>query len=350
MEEKETGVSRFTVTNDEALDSFQVAPRTEALKSTGESKVTELAAAAPPPGFSAAADAPPASVAVSSTETKKKRGRPRKYGPDGKRSLTLALSPMPISSSIPLTGEFPNWKRDNEISQAIIKKPQRFEFENPGQRLAYSVGANFTPHVITVNAGEDITMKVMSFSQQESRAICILSANGTISNVTLRQATSSGGTLTYEGRFEILALTGSYMPTQNGATKSRCGGMSVSLAGQDGRVVGGGLAGLLVAAGPVQVVVGSFLPGHQQEQKPKKPRNESTTIFFPPVNTVTGEEMKIMYPGGNKPILTTPSYQEQYNPPSPSPVTGFKISSTDNLPLSDQEPKTQSQSNCEVSC
>ena len=29
--------------------------------------------------------------------------------------------------------------------------------------------------------------------------------------------------------------------------------MSVSLAGPDGRVVGGGLAGLLVAAGPVQV-------------------------------------------------------------------------------------------------
>lgn len=34
---------------------------------------------------------------------------------------------------------------------------------------------------------------------------------------------------------------------------SRSGGMSVSLAGPDGRVVGGGLAGLLVAAGPVQV-------------------------------------------------------------------------------------------------
>jgi hypothetical protein len=41
-------------------------------------------------------------------------------------------------------------------------------------------------------------MKVMSFSQQGARAICILSANGTISNVTLRQPTSSGGTLTYE--------------------------------------------------------------------------------------------------------------------------------------------------------
>lgn len=41
-------------------------------------------------------------------------------------------------------------------------------------------------------------MKIMSFSQQGSRAICILSANGTISNVTLRQPSTSGGTLTYE--------------------------------------------------------------------------------------------------------------------------------------------------------
>lgn len=43
------------------------------------------------------------------------------------------------------------------------------------------------------------------------------------------------------------------MPSDNGPTKSRSGGMSVSLAGPDGRVLGGGLAGMLVAAGPVQV-------------------------------------------------------------------------------------------------
>lgn len=41
-------------------------------------------------------------------------------------------------------------------------------------------------------------MKVISFSQQGPRAICILSANGVISSVTLRQPDSSGGTLTYE--------------------------------------------------------------------------------------------------------------------------------------------------------
>lgn len=43
-------------------------------------------------------------------------------------------------------------------------------------------------------------MKIISFSQQGPRAICILSANGVISSVTLRQPDSSGGTLTYEVR------------------------------------------------------------------------------------------------------------------------------------------------------
>jgi hypothetical protein len=38
----------------------------------------------------------------------------------------------------------------------------------------------------------------MAFSQNGPRGICILSANGAISNVTLRQAATSGGTVTYE--------------------------------------------------------------------------------------------------------------------------------------------------------
>ncbi|MQM08839.1 hypothetical protein Taro_041698, partial [Colocasia esculenta] len=127
----------------------------------------------------------------------------------------------------------------------------------------------------------DVTMKIISFSQQGPRAICILSANGIISNVTLRQPDSSGGTLTYEGRFELLSLSGSFMPTETGGTRSRSGGMSVSLASPDGRVVGGGVAGLLVAASPVQVVVGSFLPNYQMEQKTKKFKVESASNAVP---------------------------------------------------------------------
>ncbi|KAJ6294537.1 hypothetical protein OIU76_022588 [Salix suchowensis] len=58
-------------------------------------------------------------------------------------------------------------------------------------------------------------------------------------------------------------------------------------------LLGGGLAGLLVAAGPVQVVVGSFLPGHQQESKNKKQRIESAPAVIPAtINIFSPEEMK----------------------------------------------------------
>lgn len=268
MEGKEEIGSLVTVKGDDAPQGFCVSARVSENPNPSQAGTPTMAAA------------PQVGMAFP-----KKRGRPRKYGPDGPAAKN-ALSPMPISASIPLSGEFSGWKQPRARSFQTVKKAQKMEFENlgdrhSGDRLAYLGGANFTPHVITVNTGEDVAMKILSISQQESRAICVLSASGSISNVTLRQPNSSGGTLTYEGRFEILSLTGSFMPTDNGIVKSRSGGMSVSLAGPDGRVLGGGLAGLLVAASPVQVVLGSFLQGHQQEQKPKKQRIEPTTPVIP---------------------------------------------------------------------
>ncbi|KAJ8501024.1 hypothetical protein OPV22_011576 [Ensete ventricosum] len=134
-----------------------------------------------------------------------------------------------------------------------------------------SAGIGFTPHVITVKTGEDVSSKIMSFCQHGPRAVCILSANGAISNVTLRQAATSGGTVTYEGRFEILSLSGSFLLSESGGQRSRTGGLSVSLAGTDGRVLGGGVAGQLTAASPVQVIVGSFIADGRKEKKTLEP-------------------------------------------------------------------------------
>jgi hypothetical protein len=57
----------------------------------------------------------------------------------------------------------------------------------------------------------------------------------------------------FQGRFEILSLSGSYTLSDNSGMRTREGGLSVSLAGPDGRVIGGAVAGLLTAAGPIQV-------------------------------------------------------------------------------------------------
>ncbi|XVF13272.1 hypothetical protein REPUB_Repub08aG0194400 [Reevesia pubescens] len=267
-----TTTGGVTVVGSDAPSDYHIAPRSE----NSTQNPNQTIGSAPP---QTAGIPVPQPVSVAGMPAKKKRGRPRKYGPDG--SVTMALSPKPISTAAPSPViDFSAGKKGKVKSPTSVSKA-KYELENLGEWVACSVGANFTPHIITVNAGEDVTMKIISFSQQGPRAICILSANGVISSVTLRQPDSSGGTLTYEGRFEILSLSGSFMPNDTGGTRSRSGGMSVSLASPDGRVVGGGVAGLLVAAGPVQVVVGSFLAGNQHEQKPKKQKHESISAATP---------------------------------------------------------------------
>lgn len=199
---------------------------------------------------------------------KKKRGRPRKYGPDGNMALALCSASSPSGYSNPngspmtnLNGSPVTNPNGGPMSESSIKKRGRPPGSGRKQQLDAlgSAGISFTPHVITVKAGEDVASKIMAFSQQGPRTVCILSANGAICNVTLRQPATSGGTVTYEGRFEIISLSGSFLLTENGGTRSRTGGLSVALAGSDGRVLGGGVAGMLMAATPVQVVMGSFI-------------------------------------------------------------------------------------------
>ncbi|KAF5818905.1 putative AT-hook motif nuclear-localized protein [Helianthus annuus] len=274
MEEMNT--SGVTVVKSDAPSDYQIAPRTEpsTTRTIPQSITSQLAAASSPP-YTAAG--------VTPVTEKKKRGRPRKYGQDQSTVVRKALSPKPISTAAPPPViDFSTGKTGKIRSPSAGKQPTLTKIEPLGDWVSSSVGASFMPHIINVHTGEDVTMKVISFSQQGPRAICILSANGVISSVTLRQPDSSGGTLTYEGRFEILSLAGSFIPSESGGIRNRSGGMSVSLSSPDGRVVGGSVAGLLVAASPVQIIVGSFLTGVQQEQKPaKKQKPDNITITLP---------------------------------------------------------------------
>ncbi|KAF5455588.1 hypothetical protein F2P56_025149 [Juglans regia] len=215
------------------------------------------------------------SMGGSGEPVKRKRGRPRKYGPDGTMSVGLATAPQSVTGTQSSGGFSPPAlpappPSGGSASPSSFKKARgRPPGSSKKQQLEAlgSAGVGFTPHVITVKTGEDVSSKIMSFSQHGPRAVCILSANGAISNVTLRQPATSGGTVTYEGRFEILSLSGSFLLSENGGHRSRTGGLSVSLSGPDGRVLGGGVAGLLTAASPVQVVVGSFIADGRKESK-----------------------------------------------------------------------------------
>ncbi|XP_024369642.1 AT-hook motif nuclear-localized protein 7 isoform X1 [Physcomitrium patens] len=196
---------------------------------------------------------------------KRKRGRPRKYTTGDSPQVTVSgfgntslFSALAKQIAAPYTPPDKSEKRGRGRPVGSTRKQQ---LANLGVVLA-GTGKSFTPHILTVHTGEDASSKIMQFAQHGPRAMCVLSANGAVSNVMLRQDSSSEGTVTYEGRYEILSLSGSYLPLsgEDGA-KQRTGIVSVSLAGSDGRVFGGRVAGMLTAASPIQVVVGSFLLG-----------------------------------------------------------------------------------------
>ncbi|KAF2298966.1 hypothetical protein GH714_029410 [Hevea brasiliensis] len=288
MEARETvsssSVGGVTVVGSDVPSDYQIAPR------SADNPSSAPGSAPPPPP---AVVHPPSTAA--SMPLKKKRGRPRKYGPDG--SVTMALSPKPISSAAPalppsdsffcqvgldvcisgimvltchifhlflcwVLGRLSEFTLFYHFSRVTYRMYRQMKVDSSiyGEWVACSVGANFTPHIITVNAGE--------------------------------------------GRFEILSLSGSFMPTESGGTRSRSGGMSVSLASPDGRVVGGGVAGLLVAASPVQ---GTSMSRNQRSRNLTQYQLSSHSTVAVPISTADP-----------KPNLSSPTFRGDNWSPLPS--------------------------------
>jgi predicted DNA-binding protein with PD1-like motif len=111
-------------------------------------------------------------------------------------------------------------------------------------------------HVLEIAGGADIIEAVATFSRRRQRGVSVLSGSGVVANATLRQpAAPPGAVVSLHGRFEILSLSGAFLPSPcpPGAT-----GLAVYLAGGQGQVVGGTIVGELVASGPVMVVAATF--------------------------------------------------------------------------------------------
>ncbi|KAE8779325.1 hypothetical protein D1007_47659 [Hordeum vulgare] len=239
---------------------------------------------APRPSSGPVAGTEPAhAMTVSSNPPKRKRGRPRKYAPDGTMPPTIiptpyptgaAASPTPValpsssalglrvgvgSPRAPPAMPSPLPPPPLEHGSHPVKKPRQMAVAGPG-------ATGLIPQVITIQGGEDVTTKVMSYCGN-GFAVYILSAHGVVRNVTLRQETTRHERVTYEGCFHILSLSGLYVPSKTNGMSTRKGGLGISLAGPDGRVFGGGSAGPLIAASPVQVVIGMFLADKKKEDE-----------------------------------------------------------------------------------
>ena len=121
MEGREGISSGVTVIGAEAPSAYHVAPRSEA---PSQGAIVSEATTGAIVGVS------PVSVGLDGTSVKKKRGRPRKYGPDG--SVSMALSPMPISSSAPFSNDFSSSGKRAKPRGMEYKLPKKFGVDQLG--------------------------------------------------------------------------------------------------------------------------------------------------------------------------------------------------------------------------
>ncbi|KAK1439468.1 hypothetical protein QVD17_05286 [Tagetes erecta] len=110
-------------------------------------------------------------------------------------------------------------------------------------------------HILEISNGCDIFKSLGDFSRKKQSGIYIINATGTINNVTLRQPAVMGSVHRLHGRFELLSLSGSFLPPPAPPSATS---LMIFLAGGQGQVVGGNVVGALVASGPVIVVAASF--------------------------------------------------------------------------------------------
>ena len=115
-----------------------------------------------------------------------------------------------------------------------------------------------SPFILEISGGNDVVDALARFSRRKNTGLCVLTGSGTVGNVTLRQpSVSPVGTVTFHGRFDILSMSATFLlhappPPTPPST------FTVSLAGPQGQIVGGHVAGRLLAAGTVFVIAASF--------------------------------------------------------------------------------------------
>ncbi|KAJ6940255.1 hypothetical protein NC651_006410 [Populus alba x Populus x berolinensis] len=127
--------------------------------------------------------------------------------------------------------------------------------------------------------GCDIMESVSTFARRRQRGVCILSGTGTVTNVTLKQPASPGAVVTLHGRFEILSLSGSFLPPPAPPAAS---GLTIYLAGGQGQVVGGTSFGNAAYERlPLEEDESQTpLPGRQQNQQQHQLMQDPNTSLF----------------------------------------------------------------------
>ncbi|XP_047957143.1 AT-hook motif nuclear-localized protein 28-like [Salvia hispanica] len=158
-----------------------------------------------------------------------------------------------------------------------------------------------SPYVLELPGGVDIVDSTARFCRKRNIGLCLLSGSGAVSNVTLKQPSSTpAATVTFHGRFDILSISATLLPP-SANSPSPSSPFSLSLAGPQGQVVGGHVVGPLISAGTIYLVAANFTnPSFHRLQAAEHEEDDNSGGHDSP-KTISG--------GGSAPPPPTYSYQ-----------------------------------------
>ncbi|XP_047314437.1 AT-hook motif nuclear-localized protein 1-like [Impatiens glandulifera] len=159
-------------------------------------------------------------------------------------SNSSAMSLPPISSALPQLAP--------DFSSNICKKGE------PDKNIVEDTDIRY----LHFYKGEDICSKLYWYATNMQKNICVISATGSISEVTLQKGDNYLSTIKYEGFYKVVTLAGLILPIKPNTTDStvadKQGGLMVSFEGEDGRSVNGLVSSSLIAYEKVEVLASVY--------------------------------------------------------------------------------------------
>ncbi|XP_039134395.1 AT-hook motif nuclear-localized protein 11-like [Dioscorea cayenensis subsp. rotundata] len=124
---------------------------------------------------------------------RRKRGRPRKYVP-GMASNYAADAAAMDAFPLPRRG-----------SGRPSGSGSRQRLSSPGNSVTGPVGIGLmNSYMIIIDVGENIAEKIISFTEEGPKHLCIISVNVSVSSATLRRPSTAGGVVTYEVQYKTV--------------------------------------------------------------------------------------------------------------------------------------------------
>lgn len=174
------------------------------------------------------------------------------------------LNPQPVNALAPPPP--PSAAANDGATIEVVRRPRG---RPPGSKnkpkppviITRDAEPSMSPYILEIPSGVDVISSITKFCRKRNMGLCVLNGSGTVTNVTLRQpSTTPVSTVTFHGRFDILSISATIVqpnvnvPSNNGIAN----GFTISLAGPQGQVVGGGVIGPLVTAGTVYLIAATF--------------------------------------------------------------------------------------------